>query len=1160
MPLNDLQRAAVEYLSGPLLVLAGPGTGKTELLSRKVEYILKNTDANPENILCLTFTDAGATNMRDRLFSLVHQSAARVHIHTYHSFGSDILNMYKNYTDSPDANRYDSVIDQVKQYKIVHEIQSHLPATDILRKNQVSDIIGTIGNAKSARLTAADLKRIAKDNLEKTASINAELQEPLNNWRKGMKFAEGVDLVYRPICEILAKHISPNPQPQAGSKKPQAGSGLPQAGSKKPQTESGLPQAAPEKPQPEIPTEPAAYLYELNALIEAEEAKEKPSISPLTKWKDKNLEIDPDGKYRLANVIANKKLLSLASIMEKYDAYLAEHGLYDFADMIEGAISALKNDGGFHATLSERFQYILLDEFQDTNPSQAEIVHLLTDYEKPAVMAVGDDDQAIFEFQGANASNLLDFQQHYDAKVITLTENYRSSKSILDFSYQINQQIANSFAKSHSIKKLLTSMRNKEFINTTKVERHEFLEASAEYAFVVDRVKTLIENGTDPSEIAIIAPKHKYLIPLLPFLESRNIPVDYEKRDNLFDDPRIHDLLFLAEFIFDLRENKAKLSVLPRLLSLPYWQIDPLVALRVSERSREKRTVLDHLEVSDDKNVQALTKFLTTLAADSFNLPLTAFLNRLLNETLLKTISDTKLTTSGLEKTTSGSNLTTSAFAQTTSGITKTTSATDLTTTTKTDYATFDLYDKLNTLKSHLVNYAAPDQPTLETLINFHRDYELAGLQLISTSPYAESKSAVHLLSAHKSKGLEFAHVFIISADNRSWGKSKGNNSFLTLPKNLTQIRHTGITDDERLRVFFVATTRAKKTLTMTNSRRDYFGKAPARLDYLAEYEDGDKIISPHLPPESNIVIQHDATANDINVLADNLKNLWLENYITPTPDLKPILEKRLATYRLTASDLVRFIDIIYAGPLAFYESTLLRAPADPTTYDQAYGNLIHATFEKVTSENLSEEDAIKFFLEAAEREPLESNQIDDLKEQGKTALKASLSAFSPILRSGRAEVDLGPEHPMLDKIPLTGRLDHIVIDEKNKTLEVYDFKTGKYREKPWNSHPTLYKYRLQLGFYKLLLNLSVSYANYKIKKAHILYVTPDASDQLVHDKVYEYNEKDDHELKSLIRAVYREITNLTFLTDPTLRLEPDQSRTFTDLKAFVKLLLDRNR
>ncbi len=119
--------------------------------------------------------------------------------------------------------------------------------------------------------------------------------------------------------------------------------------------------------------------------------------------------------------------------MEQYENKLRTEGLFDFADMIEEAIHVLREDEGFRLTMSQVFQYILLDEFQDTNPSQFEIIKLLTDYEKPVVMAVGDDDQAIFEFQGANASNLLDFQENYHAKVITLLDNYRSTGDILAF-------------------------------------------------------------------------------------------------------------------------------------------------------------------------------------------------------------------------------------------------------------------------------------------------------------------------------------------------------------------------------------------------------------------------------------------------------------------------------------------------------------------------------------------------------------------------------------------------------------------------------------------------------------------------------------------------------------------------------------------------------
>ena len=100
MGLNAKQKEAVEYLEGPLLVLAGPGTGKTQLLSEKVAYILENTDTSPENILCLTFTESGTTNMHERLKSIIGPVATKVNINTYHAFGSEILAYYKNYSES----------------------------------------------------------------------------------------------------------------------------------------------------------------------------------------------------------------------------------------------------------------------------------------------------------------------------------------------------------------------------------------------------------------------------------------------------------------------------------------------------------------------------------------------------------------------------------------------------------------------------------------------------------------------------------------------------------------------------------------------------------------------------------------------------------------------------------------------------------------------------------------------------------------------------------------------------------------------------------------------------------------------------------------------------------------------------------------------------
>ena len=497
MGLNVNQKRAVEYLEGPLLVLAGPGTGKTQLLSHKVAYILKNTDTNPENILCMTFTESAASNMRERLKSIIGNDGLKVNIATYHAFGSEILAQYNNYAEDYER-RLDAAIDEVTQFKIVKQIQAELPGRDILHKDNVKDIISVISSAKSAGLTADDLRKIAEQNLKDSEVLSRSISPLLENVVPRV-YKDSYEKAYLPIYEILkdytkAEVICKNIERSIG----------------------GL----------------ARDLKE--AIVEAETTEK---IKPLSAWKDANFEKDGKGKYRLKDRVANKKLMSVAAVMAKYDAYLRENGLYDFDDMIQEAVRVLREDAGFKATLSERYQFIMLDEFQDTNPSQFAIIKALTDYEKPMVMAVGDDDQAIYEFQGALSTNLVDFQNYYNSEVIPLTENYRSTQEILDFSREVINQAPDRFAD-----KELTAHRPA--LEQSQIYRYEFLASDMEYAFVADEIAKLIKSGIRQDEIAIISYKTKYFMPLLPYLKAHSeINIAYEKRDNLFEDEKIHQIM-----------------------------------------------------------------------------------------------------------------------------------------------------------------------------------------------------------------------------------------------------------------------------------------------------------------------------------------------------------------------------------------------------------------------------------------------------------------------------------------------------------------------------------------------------------------------------------------------------------------------------------------
>ncbi len=769
-------------------------------------------------------------------------------------------------------------------------------------------------------------------------------------------------------------------------------------------------------------------------------------------------------------------------------------GLYDFDDMIQEAVRVLSEDAGFKATMQEKYQFIMLDEFQDTNPSQFMIIKALTDYERPQVMAVGDDDQAIYEFQGALSTNLTDFQEYYNAEVIALTENYRSTQEILDFSRKIINQAPDRFAD----KELVAHRPSGE----SRILRYEFLASDMEYAFVADKIAELVHAGTPQSEIAVISYKTKYFLPLLPYLKSHpEIKIAYEKRDNLFEDERMYQILTIAKYAEMLLEGKNPGRFEFEILAYPFWGLN----------------MLDVLRGNETPEMLAVRQFLANLAGRGAAEPLEIWLDLLVGAAEL---GDHR-----------------SPFMQYYEK--------------QGEYTAFSLYENLAALRGKLRAHFGEKKLRLADLNQFVRDYEEAEMALNVASPYREGAEAVQILSAHKAKGLEFRYVFIISADHRAWGAGKGNNNLLALPKNLLQIRHTGMTDGERLRILYVALTRAKEGLIITNSLQDFDGKSPERLEYFEEYNEDEKVLSPHLP-SGRVETMYEAPAPE--KITENLKN-WLSPYARLNPEMRELYRERIDGWRMSASALTSFIDIVYSGPQEFFKNYILRAPSEPETEALALGNLMHATFEAVTNKNLSDEAAIEFFLAELEKEDLPAEISRALREKGPADLAVALKRFGGLLRQGRAEVNLSPERLVVAGVPITGKIDHLIIDEETKSLIIYDFKTGNYHKEKWRSHATLYKYMLQLGFYKLLLNHSREYRKYKIEKACILFVVPD-KDNEVHIREYELNDEDEAELVALMRAVYHLATSLKFIDDPEIFLPADNNRKLKDIQDFIALLL----
>lgn len=1073
MKLNANQKRAVEYLDGPLLVLAGPGTGKTQLLSEKVAYILKNTDTNPENILCLTFTDSGAMNMRERLKTIIGNEGAKVNISTYHSFGTEILAQYKNYSEDYDR-QLDSPIDEVTQFKIVKTLRDDLPVRDILHGDNVKTMIKIISSAKAAGLSSDDLKKIAETNIDDSIVLSKAISPLLKKVVSG-KFLPSYENAYKPIYDVLCDY---------------------------------------EEAKPILPTVERSISIIARALKDAiVEAEGTQKVGSLTSWRNAFFELDNKGNYCLKDRVQNKKLLSISGIMSKYDSYLKEHGLYDYDDMIQEAVNALSHDEGFRLTLSERYEYILLDEFQDTNPSQFMIVKKLTQYEKPNIMAVGDDDQAIYEFQGALSTNLTDFQKHYASEVIPLVENYRSTQEILDFSHEIIAQAPDRFADKELI-------AHKPAPEKSQIHRYEFRSSDMEFGFVADKICDLIKSGVPQKEIAIISYMRKYFMPLLPFLKSHpEINISYEAQNNLLEDAKIYQVLTMARLVYELANERNNNTSFVEVLGYPFFNLPMLEIIKlVAAAHNDRKSVFDYLSSCENDSIREVVKFFADLVARSFTEPLEIFLDYLIGASPLNGYKSPFLEYYSKQD----------------------------------EFGAFSLYENLAALRGKLKSHFGDKNLKLSDLIGMVDDYNAAEMAINTTSPYKDADDAVSVLTAHKAKGLEFKYVFIISADHSGWGKEKGNNTTLSLPKNLLHIHHTGTTDGEKLRILYVALTRAKDSLFITNSLASFDGKTPARLEYLQEYEKDGKVYSPFLPSEE-VQCLYDQSA--VKSSENNLKN-WFARYHDASPDMRVIYKERVKNYKMSASSLTNFCDIVYGGPQEFFKRNVLRIPGEPEDESLAFGNLVHATFEQVTNKGISDEEAIKFFLDELDKRQLDSEIAARLREKGPVDLAVALEEFGSIVRQGKAEVNLGPEKIVCDGVPITGKIDHITIDEKAKTIEIYDYKTAGYHKEKWESHASLFKYMLQLEFYKLLLNNSPTYSKYKVTKAHILFVTPDKKDNIVHDKAYEFSDEMNKTLKSLIKIVYNLITTLDFIDDKEVFVPANPTLKLKDIKKFIELLL----
>jgi len=373
----------------------------------------------------------------------------------------------------------------------------------------------------------------------------------------------------------------------------------------------------------------------------------------------------------------------------------------------------------------------------------------------------------------------------------------------------------------------------------------------------------------------------------------------------------------------------------------------------------------------------------------------------------------------------------------------------------------------------------------------------------------------------------------VLAALDEVWGSASRNQGYrLSLPANLGFIRYQGASEDERLRLLFVAATRARTRLYFTSYSQDLAGKNYNRLKYLDIQEsEGDKSFSQVIPKRFNHV-QSD-NAETLSLAAAS--NYWADRHLPPfSPKLREVLAPRLERYQLSATHLNQFTDIVNAGPEAFFINNFLNFPSAPTI-TSAFGTAIHNSLRFagniLVNENQlpSEARLMEIFVAQLGRIELGVDDQANLTSRGQASLHSWLAnRGSELKKTDRFEYDFQNEGSSAGPVRLAGKVDRLIIDEKSRKITVFDYKTGQSYQRWQSGVIKLHKFRQQLMVYKLLIESSARYRKYKVEKGIIEFVEPD-EDGRINRLELEYDGAELQRTTKLIGSVWSHIQSLEF-------------------------------
>lgn len=967
--LNPEQKEAVDAIEGPVMVIAGPGTGKTQILASRIAKILLETQVSPQNILCLTYTDAGTVAMRKRLVYFLGSEAYKVNIHTFHSF----------------CNR---VIQENSRYLKKEDIE---PLSDLERVQIIKELIDGFDNNN-------ELKRFKGD-------VYYDIQH------------------LAALFSILKK-------------------------------EAWIPNV---------------LLHQIDHYINVTVPEN------FTNKKNKEKGLTVKGQDQIDRMMKSK---AAVAAFTTYQSMLAARNRYDFDDMINWVTKLFEEQPEVLLGYQEQLQYILVDEYQDTSGSQNKIVELLTSYweDNPNLFVVGDDDQSIYRFQGANVENMLALRTKLakNLKTVVLNGNYRSVQPILDAAQALisknkKRLIYQVDGLTKDLRAAKPELQHLNILPNIRVYENEF----CENAHIALSVKSLIEAGIPAGKIAIIYREHKYGDELQKFLHLADVPFYVKRSLNLLKDHFINRILNLMRYF--IAEDDQPFSgeyMLFKMLHYDFFDLQPLTIAKISnevfENQRRKKgaqTLREYINAVDQKQSGLLFPtdetsaelgriggLLNMLQKNSHNLPLQQWFEKLTNDAgILAYIMQHDEKIWLMEKLS----------------------------------CLFD-YIKAETHRNPLCTVR--DFIDLTDLMN---DNELR-LPLIQTTG---NETGVNLLSCHGSKGLEFEHVFLLGARSDTWEDKRNKNTGFTLPPSVFEggNEREAVTEEDHFeelrRLFYVSLTRAEKNIYISYPRMRNDGKELIPSVFVED-------IRHPLELESELIVLDD----DIKFRFQSLRFGLLRRPVLQQAE-KEYIDGILSGFVMNVTALNNYLDC----QLKFYYNTLVKVPGAKSE-PASFGSAIHSALKMFynNSKLHASYPTLEYFVEQfnhalqKEREVFTAESYARFREHGSRVITAYYGhKFFNKKQEQVIQNEYRLDNVSLNEVPLKGFADLItfygndiiITDFKTGSVEKsktrYEFKRpGETTEKPQGGN-----YWRQAVFYKIMVDRLPK--NWKVQHAEFEFIEP---------------------------------------------------------------------